>query len=82
MLMRVSFHTTEVHLARMVMPRSFSRSLRSMRALGHLLMLAERAGLAEELVDEGGLAVIDMGDDRDVADLHGGLAYGDGAAHT
>ena len=30
MLMRVSFHTTEVALARMVMPRSFSRSVESM----------------------------------------------------
>ena len=29
MLMRVFFHTTLVHLARMVMPRSRSRSLRS-----------------------------------------------------
>jgi hypothetical protein len=52
------------------------------RALGHHLVVAERAGLAEELVDEGGLAVIDVGDDRDVADLHGGLGYGDVAAHT
>ncbi len=51
-------------------------------ALGHDLVVAERAGLAEELVDEGGLAVIDVGDDRDVADLHGGLGYGDVAAHT
>ena len=30
MLMRVSFHTTEAALARMVMPRSRSRSLESM----------------------------------------------------
>ena len=43
------------------------------RALGHHLVVAERAGLAEQLVDEGGLAVIDVGDDRDVANLHGCL---------
>ena len=40
------------------------------RALGHLLMLAEGAGLAKELIDQRGLAVVDVGDDRDVADLH------------
>ena len=43
------------------------------RALGHLLMLPEGAGLAEQLVDQGGLAVVDMGDDGDVADVHDGL---------
>ena len=52
------------------------------RALGHHLVVTERAGLAEELVDQGGLAVVDMGDDRDVANLHGGLGCGDGAPHT
>ena len=40
------------------------------RPLGHHLVVAERAGLAEQLVDQGGLAMVDMGDDRDVADLH------------
>ena len=40
------------------------------RALGHLLVVAEGAGLAQELIDQRGLAVVDMGDDRDVADLH------------
>ena len=43
------------------------------RTLGHLLMLPEGAGLAEELVDQGRLAVVDMRDDRDVADVHDGL---------
>ena len=33
-----------------------------------LLSLAEHAGLLEHGVDEGGLAVVDMGDDRDIAD--------------
>src|SRR5690606_2070263 len=38
------------------------------------LVLAEGAGLAQQLVDEGGLAVVDVGDDGDVADGagHGG----------
>ena len=69
-LMRVSFHRTEVHLARMVMPRSRSRSLESIAALSHPLALAERAGLLQQLVDERGLAVVDVGDDRDVSELH------------
>jgi hypothetical protein len=34
------------------------------------LVLAERAGLPEHLVDESGLAVVDVGDDGDVANLH------------
>ena len=38
-------------------------------ALGHVLVLAERSGLREQLVDQGGLAVIDVRDDRDVAQL-------------
>jgi len=37
--------------------------------LGDLLVLAEGAGLAEHVVDEGGLPVVDMGDDGDVADV-------------
>ena len=53
------------------MPRSRSRSLESMRALGHLLVGAEGAALAQQLVDQRGLAVVDMRDDRDVADIHG-----------
>ena len=43
-------------------------------ALGDGLVGAEGAGLAEHGVDEGGLAVVDVGDDGDVADGagHGG----------
>ena len=41
-----------------------------MRALGHALVLAERAGLLQQPVDQRGLAVVDMGDDGDVAKLH------------
>ena len=40
-------------------------------ALGHALVLAERARLLEQTIDERGLAVIDVGDDGDVAQLHG-----------
>ena len=43
------------------------------RPFRDVLVVAEGAGLAEQLVDEGGLAMIDMGDDGDVADLHDGL---------
>ncbi len=38
MLILTPFHSTAVHLARMVMPRSRSRSLRSMRAFRHHLV--------------------------------------------
>jgi hypothetical protein len=38
-------------------------------ALGDVLVLAEGAGLPEERVDEGRLAVVDVRDDRDVAEL-------------
>ena len=71
MLMRVPDQTTEVTLARMVMPRSRSRSFESSDALGHALVLAKRAGLLEKRVDEGGLPLVDMGDDGDIAKLHG-----------
>ena len=40
-------------------------------ALGDLLVVAEGAGLGEQPVDQGGLAMIDMGDDGDVAQVHG-----------
>ncbi len=40
-------------------------------AFGGLLVLAEQAGLFQQAVDERGLAVVDMGDDGDVAQLHG-----------
>jgi hypothetical protein len=42
-------------------------------ALGHVLMRREGPGLREQLVDERRLAVIDVGDDRDVAQ---GAAHG------
>ena len=39
-------------------------------ALVHVLVLAHRAGLLEQLVHQRGLAMVDMGDDGDVADIH------------
>ena len=41
------------------------------RPLLDALVVAEGAGLAEQLVDQRGLAVIDVGDDRHVAEFHG-----------
>jgi hypothetical protein len=38
-------------------------------ALGDALVLAERAGLLEQLVDQRGLAMVDVRDDRDVANF-------------
>ena len=38
-------------------------------ALGDVLVVAERAGLPEQRVDERRLAVVDVGDDRDVAKI-------------
>jgi hypothetical protein len=40
-------------------------------ALDRRLVGAEDAGLGEQLVDQGGLAVVDVGDDGDVAERHG-----------
>jgi hypothetical protein len=40
------------------------------RAFGDALVLAERAGLLQQAVDQRGLAVVDVGDDRDVAQVH------------
>ncbi len=39
-------------------------------ALGHLLVFTEGAALAQQLVDQRGLAMIDVSDDRDVANFH------------
>ncbi len=40
-------------------------------ALRHLLVFPEGAGLLQQPVDEGGLAMVDVGDDGDVTDVHG-----------
>ena len=45
-------------------------------AFDDALVVAERAGLLQEAVDKSGLAVIDVRDDRDIAELHLGLLAG------
>ena len=48
-------------------------------ALDHRLVRAERAGLPQHRVDQRGLAMVDMGDDRDVAQVgagHGRRGHG------
>ena len=60
------------------------------RALFHALVFAEGAGLAEQLVDQRGLAVVDVGDNGDIAQVagHGRGAFvrigkrGNGRANT
>ena len=42
------------------------------RALGDALILAKRARLLQQPVDQRGLAVVDMGDNGDVAKVHAG----------
>ncbi len=42
------------------------------RPLGNALVVAEGAGLAKHLVDERRLAVVDVRDDRNIAQAHGG----------
>ena len=72
MLIRVFFQTTEVALARIVIPRSRSRSFEVHCALDHALILAKRARLLQKAVDQSGLAVVDVRDDGDVAKVHFG----------
>src|SRR5690606_39348265 len=45
-------------------------------ALGEHGALGERAGLLEQAIDEGGLAVVDVGDDGDVAQAFDGHGEG------
>ena len=58
------------------MPRSRSRSFEVHHPLGDALVFAEGAGLLQEPVDEGRLAVVDVSDDGDVAKLqHGNRTF-------
>jgi 3-hydroxyacyl-[acyl-carrier protein] dehydratase/trans-2-decenoyl-[acyl-carrier protein] isomerase len=70
MLMRVPFHSTEVAFGEDRDPALAFQVVAVHRAFGHGLVLAEGAGLLQQFVDERGLAVVDMGDDRDVAQVH------------
>ena len=54
------------------MPRSRSRSFEVHRPLDGGLIVAEGPGLFQERIHERGLAVVDMRDDGDVADIHSG----------
>ena len=45
-------------------------------ALGDLLVVAEGAALLQQAVDQRGLAVVDVRDDRDVADVHNACPRG------
>jgi hypothetical protein len=76
MLMRVPCHSTEVALARMVIPAFAFEVVRIHGALGHLLVLAEGAALLQQAIDQRGLAMVDVRDDRDVADVHNDLSGG------
>ena len=58
------------------MPRSRSMSLESIARSADLLAGAEGAGLLQQLVDQRGLAVVDVGDDGDVAQVHDVLRGG------
>ena len=71
MLIFVPCQRTDVFFARIVMPALALERVRVHHALGDDLIVAKGAGLAEHLVHERGLAVIDVGDDGDVADLQG-----------
>ena len=73
MLMCVPSYSTAQFFDRIVMPRSFSRSFGIHHARVDVLVVAESAGLAQQLVDQGGLAVIDVGDDGDIA--NGGAVW-------
>src|SRR6185437_12780381 len=44
-------------------------------ALGDLLVVAEGAALLQQAVHEGRLAMVDVRDDRDVADIHKGIGF-------
>ena len=70
-----------VFLDRIVMPRSFSRSLLSITRSASTVRSLKRARLLEQLVDEGGLAMVDVGDDGDIAEVFDGHG-GEGAPGT
>ena len=70
MLMRVSFHTTRGALGEDGDAALALEVVGIHGALGNLLVLAEGAGLLQQLVDQCRLAMVDVRDDRDVAKGH------------
>lgn len=68
----IEFRTVPTHgrvLARMVIPLALER-IRVHHTLGDDLILAERTGLAQHLVHQGGFPVVDVRDNCNVADVH------------
>ena len=61
--------TTDMFLARIVMPFSRLEVGRVHHPIGERLVDAEGARLAQQRVDQGGLPVVDVGDDRQVAEV-------------
>jgi hypothetical protein len=51
-------------------------------ALGEHRAFGQGAGLLQELVDEGGLAMVDVGDDGDIAQFFDGHGTGPGGASS
>jgi hypothetical protein len=72
----------EVALARMVMPRSFSRSLESITRSATRWFSRKAPDCLQQLVDQRRLAVVDVGDDGDVAQLHGVFRSGAGSRQS
>ena len=63
------FHVQYVAAERMVMPRSFSSSIESIVAAAlNLVHRLDLAGVEEDALEEGCLAVVDVRADADVAD--------------
>ena len=69
-LMRVSCQTIEVHLRQDGDAALALEVVGIQRALGDALVVAKRARLLQQPVDQRGLAVVDVGDDGDVAEVH------------
>ena len=67
--MRTPSYSIAVFLAWIVMPRSRSRSSLSIARSATAWLRAEGAGLAQQAVDKRRLAVVDVRDDREVADV-------------
>ena len=72
MLMRVPFPFDRGALGQNGDAALLLEIVRIHRPFFNALVVAEGAGLAEQLVDEGGLAVVDVRDDGDIAQGKGG----------
>ena len=71
--MRTPSNSMEVSLAWIVMPRSRSRSSLSITRSTTAWLARKRAGLAQQCIDQRRLAVVDVRDDREVAEVFAGL---------